>query len=62
MLSIQGGTGCVRGDEKKKNECGMEMFGALDRGNAIAVLGDRWWPQKAKQERDKVIEKFLCNI
>ena len=28
----------------------------------ITILGDRWWPQTAKQEGDKIIEKFLCNI
>ena len=47
---------------RKTDECDMEKFGTLDSDKTIAVLGDRWWPQKAKQERDKVIEKFLCNI
>ena len=28
----------------------------------IAVLGDRWWPQTAKQEGDKISEEFLRNI
>ena len=28
----------------------------------IAVLGDMWWPQTAKQQGDKISKKFLCNI
>ena len=26
-----------------------------------AILGDRWWPQNAKQEGDKISKTFLCN-
>ena len=26
------------------------------------VRGERWWPQTAKQEGDKIRIKFLCNI
>ena len=38
----------------KIDECDMEKFGTLNSSEkAIAVLGDRWWPQKAKQEGDK---------
>ena len=28
----------------------------------IDILGDRWWPQTARQEGDKMSKKFLCNI
>ena len=30
----------------------------------IAILGDtsRWWPQKAKQEGDKISKMFICII
>ena len=36
---------------RKIDEGGMEKFRALDSSEkTIAVLGDRWWPQKAKQE------------
>ena len=27
--------------------------------NTIAILGDRWWPQEAKQDRDKNIYFFI---
>ena len=38
-------------EEMKVDECGMEKFGTLDRSKkTIAILGDRWWPQTAKQE------------
>ena len=31
----------------------MEKFDTLDsREKMIALLGDRWWPQAAKEERD----------
>ena len=37
---------------RKLDECGMEM----------AILGDRWWPQKAKQQGDKISKTYICNI
>ena len=41
----------------------MEEFDTLDISEiTIAILGDRWWPQAAKQEGDKISEKFRCNI
>ena len=37
------------------DECDMERFGTLDSSEkTIAILGDRWWPQTAKQEGDKI--------
>ena len=45
----------------KIDECGMEKCGALDSSEkTIAITGDRWWPQTAKQEGDKISKKFLC--
>ena len=44
-------------EEKRReiDECGMEEFGTLDISEkTIAILGDRWWPQGAKQEGDKI--------
>ena len=41
----------------------MEKFGTLyssERTNAI--LGDRWWPQTAKQEADKMRKNPICYI
>ena len=49
----------------KIDECNMEKFGTLDINSSektIAILADRWWPQKAKQQGDKISKKFLCNI
>ena len=41
----------------------MEKFGTLYSSEKITViLGDRWWPQKAKQKGDEISKKFLCNI
>ena len=28
----------------------------------IAILGDRWWPQTAKQDRGRISKQFLCNV
>ncbi|CAN0096948.1 unnamed protein product [Sphacelaria rigidula] len=44
------------------NEDIMKSFAALDsREKTIAILGDGWWPQKAKQDGDKICRRFLCN-
>ena len=51
-------------ETKKIDECGMEKFRTLDNTRSektIAILGDRWWPQKARQEGDK-INAFFCLI
>ena len=41
----------------------MEEFGILESSeNTIAILGDRWWPQTAKQEGDVISKQFLCSI
>ena len=48
---------------RKIDERDMEKFGTLDsREKTIAILGNRWWPHKAKQQGDTVIKIFLCNI
>ena len=47
---------------KKVDECGMEKFGTLDSSEkTIAILGDRWWPQTAKQEGYTISIKLLGN-
>ena len=44
----------------KIDECDMEKFGTLDSSEKmIVILGDRWWPQKAKQKGDEISKKFL---
>ena len=54
--------GCL--EMRRIDECDMDKFGALviDTEKTIAILGDRWWPQTAKQQGDKISKKFLCNI
>ena len=39
---------------RKIDECGMEKFDTLDNNEkkTIAILGDRWWAQTAKQQGD----------
>ena len=38
-------------------------FGTLDsEEKTIAILGDRWWPQAAKQEGNKISKKKSCLI
>ena len=46
------------------DERDMEEFGTLDSGEkTVAILGDKWWPQAAKQEEGvKTSKTFLCNI
>ena len=41
----------------------VERFGTLDNSEeTIAILGDRWWSQTAKQEGDKTSKQFLCQM
>ena len=48
---------------RKIGECDAEKFGTLDGSDqTIAILGDRWWPQKAKHSRGQDKRKLLCNI
>ena len=48
---------------RKIDERVVEKFGTLDSSEkTIAILGDRWWPQTAKQEGHKMSKKFLRNI
>ena len=48
---------------RKIDECGMDKFGTVDSSEkTIAILGDRWWPQRAKQEGVETNKKFLCDI
>ena len=46
---------------RKIDECGMDKFGTLDSSEerSIAILGDSWWPQTAKQQGGKISKKFL---
>ena len=44
---------------RKIDKCDMEEFGRLESSDkTIATLGDRWWPQTAKQEGDRKANTF----
>ena len=48
---------------RKLDVCDMEEFGRLESSEkTIAILGDRWWPQTAKQDGDRISKQWLCNI
>ena len=45
---------------RKLDERDMEEFGRLESSDKhIAILGDRWWPQTAKQDGDRINKRFL---
>ena len=53
----------IEEEMKGIDEGDMQEFVTLDSSEkTIAILGDRWWAQAAKQEGDKISRKFLCNI
>ena len=53
----------MREDMRKSDECDVEGFGRLESSEkTIAILGDRWWPQTAKQDGNRISKQFLCNI
>ena len=44
---------------RKLDDCDMEEFGRIEIiEKTIAILGDRWWPQMAKQGRDRIRKQF----
>ena len=46
---------------RKLDVCDIEEFGRLESSEkTIAILGDRWWPQTAKQDGDRISKQFLC--
>ena len=48
---------------RKLDVCDMEEFGSLEVSEkTIAILGDRWWPQTAKQDGDRISKQILCSI
>ena len=53
----------LEGEKRDLNKSGMESFNAFDsRKKTIATLADRWWPQTAKQDGDKICRRFLCSV
>ena len=48
---------------RKLDERDMEEVDRLEsRQKTIAILGDRWWPQTAKQDGNRKSKEFLCNV
>ena len=48
---------------RKLDVCDMEEFGRPESSEkTIAIREDRWWPQKAKQDGDRISKQLLCNI
>ena len=48
---------------RKFDVCDMKEFGRLESSEkTIAILGDRWWPQTAKRDGDRMSKHFLCSI
>ena len=48
---------------RKLDVCDMGEFGR--RGSSektMAILGDKWWPQTAKQDGGMISKQFLCSI
>ena len=54
----------LQGEMRDLNKSGMKSFDALDsREKTIAILGDRWWPQTAKQEGiDKLKASYVILV
>ena len=47
---------------RKLDGCDMAELGRLESSEkTIAILRDRWWPQTAKQDEDRISKQFLCN-
>ena len=46
---------------RKLDVCDMKVFGRLGSSQkTIAIPGDRWLPQTAKQDGDRISKHFLC--
>ena len=44
---------------RKLDECDMKEFGRPESSEKkIAILGDRWWQQAAKQDGDRIGKQF----
>ena len=48
---------------RKLDVCGMEEFCKLESSEkTITILVNRWWPQAAKHDQDRIHKHFLCSI
>ena len=42
------------------DECDMEEFGRLESSEkTIAIVGDKWWPQTAEQDGDRISKQLF---
>ena len=49
----------VSEEMRKLDEGDTEEFGRLETSEkTVAILGDGWWPQTAKQEGDRISKQF----
>ena len=71
LLGCSSGQTFVSRPPEKKEEkimrtlgvCNMEEFGRLESSEkTIAILGDKWWPQTAKEDGDRISKQFICCI
>ena len=47
---------------RKLDVCDVEELGGQENSEkTIAILGDRWCPQTAKQDGDRISKQFLCS-
>ena len=50
-------------ETRKLDVCDMEEIRRLETSEkTIAILRDRWWPQTAKQDEDRIRKQFMWNI
>ena len=51
----------LKEEMRKLDVCDMEEFGRLESSSekTIAILEDRWWPQTAQQDGDRIYKQFL---
>ena len=51
----------LKEEMRKLDVCDMEEFDRLESSNekTIAILEDRWWPQTAQQDGDRIYKQFL---
>ena len=48
---------------RKLDVCDMEESGRLESSEeTVDILGDRWWPQTAKQDEDRMSKQLLCSL
>ena len=53
----------LEGEMRDSNKRGMGSFDVFDRREKpIAILGDSWWPQTAKQDGDKICRRISCSV